>query len=62
MTLTHLRDQLDKYSMAIALDYLTKALQDDASVRRLMGMNATFREVCSPHRSGLQVVHNVHEG
>ena len=44
--LTHLRDQLDKYSMHTALDYLNKALLDDASVRRLLGMNAGFQQVC----------------
>ena len=48
MTLTHLRDQLDKYSMVITLDYLNKALTDEKSVARLMGMNSNFQQVRLP--------------
>ena len=45
MSLTHLRDQLDKYSMSIALDYLGSQLQAEGAVKRLLAMNSNFREV-----------------
>lgn len=48
MTLTGLRDQLDKYSMTTALDYLNTNLQNEGAIRRLLGMNATFNEVRHP--------------
>lgn len=45
MTLTNVRDQMDKYSLETAGEYLAKACTDEAPVRNLLARDRDLQQV-----------------
>ena len=45
MALTQVRDQMDKYSLATALEHLNKVCTDDGSMRNLLGRDRNLQQV-----------------
>ena len=47
MALTQVRDQMDKYSLATALEHLNKVAAEDGSMRNLLQRDRSLQEVCA---------------